>query len=133
MADIAKSGTPSLASMLLDGACVVAAGSTIAGEAIGAGDVCYIKAADALVYRATGAAANEAARAWGMAARAANVGEPVTLYTFCEFHYGAGLTLGTPLFVSATAGALADAASTGGTTIVAHPVSATRIRFRGDF
>src|SRR4051812_12815459 len=132
MADIAKSGTPSLASMLPCPAHQIAEGSTVAGEAIAAGDVCYVKAADALVYRCTGAAANEAARAWGIAARAANIGEPVTLHTNVAYHYGAGLTIGTPLFVSATAGALADAASTGGTTKVAHVVSATRIRFKGD-
>lgn len=132
MADIAKSGTPSLASAVPCPAHQVLEGSTVAGEGIAAGDVCYVKAADGLVYRATGAAANEAARAWGIAARAANTGEPITIYCRVEFHYGAGLTPGTPLFVSATAGALADAASTGGTTKVAHIISATRIRFAGD-
>jgi len=132
MPDISKSGVPSLATSVPCHAHHVLQGSTTAGEAIGAGDICYVKAADGLVYRATGAAANEAARAWGIAARAAASGEPVTIYRDVEFHYGSGLTIGAAYYVSATAGALADAASTGGTTVVARAVSATRIRFRGD-
>jgi hypothetical protein len=126
MADIAKSGTPSLATSDPCWAHHVLQGSTVAGEAIAAGDICYVKAADGLVYRSTGAAANEAARAWGIA------GEPITLHLNVEYHYGAALTIGASLFVSATAGALADAASTGGTTQVARVISATRIRFKGD-
>ena len=35
--------------------------------------------------------------------------------------------LAAPLYLSATAGLLADAASTGGTTEIAYPVDATRI------
>jgi hypothetical protein len=132
MADIAKSGTPSLATSDPCWAHHVLQGSTVAGEAIAAGDICYVKAADGLVYRSTGAAANEAARAWGIAARQANAGEPITLHLNVEYHYGAALTIGASLFVSATAGALADAASTGGTTQVARVISATRIRFKGD-
>jgi hypothetical protein len=54
------------------------------------------------------------------------------LHLNVEYHYGAALTIGASLFVSATAGALADAASTGGTTQVARVISATRIRFKGD-
>jgi hypothetical protein len=132
IADIAKSGTPSLATAIPCPAHQVAEGSTVAGEAIAAGDVCYVKAADALVYRAIGTAVNEAARAWGIAARAANIGEPVTLHKDVAYHYGAALTIGTPLYVGTAAGALADAATTGGLTKVAHVISATRIRFKGD-
>lgn len=133
MADIVKSGVPSLATSLPCHAHQVdQGGDKVAGEAIAAGDSCYVKASDQKVYRTNGTSANEAARAWGIAARQANAGEPVTLYKDVEFHYGAALTIGTPLFVSTTAGALADAASTGGTTRVAHVVSATRIRFKGD-
>lgn len=133
MADIVKSGVPSLATTLPCHAHLVdQGGDKQAGEAIAAGDVCYVKAADGKVWRSIGTAVNEAARAWGIAARQANVGEPVTLYNNVEFHYGAALVIGTPLFVGAAAGALADAATTGGTTRVAHVVSATRIRFKGD-
>jgi hypothetical protein len=133
MADIVKSGVPSLATSLPCHAHQVdQGGDKQAGEAIAGGDVCYVKASDGKVYRAIGTAVNEAARAWGIASRQANAGEPVTLYKDVEFHYGAGLTIGTPLYVGAVAGALADAATTGGTTRVAHVVSATRIRFKGD-
>lgn len=107
-------------------------GNKVAAVDIAAGQVCYIKASDAKVYLADGTAATEAARAWGIAARACKAGEPVTLYKDVEFEYAAALTIGAALYVSVTAGALADAATTGGTTIVATAVSATRIRFKGD-
>jgi hypothetical protein len=132
MADITKITTPSLASSLPCPAHQVLEGRTTAGEAIGAGDVCYVKASDGLVYKATGAAANEAARAWGIAPAAAATGNPITLFRDIELTYSTGMTIGTPFFVSATAGALADAASTGGTTRVAYAISATAIRFKGD-
>jgi hypothetical protein len=133
MADITRIAAPSLAtSVPCHCALVDQGGNKVAEVDIAAGQICYIKASNAKVNLATGAAANEAARAWGIAARACKAGEPVTLYKDVEFEYGSGMTLGTPLFVSATAGALADAASTGGTTRVAHVVSATRIRFKGD-
>ena len=134
MADITRITRPSLATSVPCHSCLIdQGGNKQAGEDISAGMVCYVKASDAKVYKATGAAANEAARAWGIAARDCKAGEPITLYGNVEFEYGSGMTIGTPLYVSgATAGALADAASTGGTTKVAHVVSATRIRFRGD-
>ena len=133
MADIVKSGTPSLATSLPCHAHITdQGGDKRCGENVAAGDVVYVKASDGLVYRSIGTAANEAARAWGIAARQANAGEPVTFYNNVEFHYGASLVIGTPLYVGVAAGALADAPTTGGTRIIAHVVSATRIRFRGD-
>jgi hypothetical protein len=101
----------------------------LAGEAIAAGDACYIKASDGKVYKSTGAAATAPAKVDGFAAQATPLGEAVTLFTDVEFYYGTGLTPGARYYVSgATAGLLVDAASTGGTGHVAHAIDATRIR-----
>jgi hypothetical protein len=43
--------------------------------------------------------------------------------------YGSGLTPGARYFISATAGAIDDAATTGGTVAIGFAVSATRIKF----
>lgn len=127
MADVAKSGTPSLSTRLPCAGHNVGSGLT-AGEAIAAGDACYIKS-DGKVWKATGASANAAAKVDGFAAMAAALGEAVTLFTDVTFRYGAGLTPGARYYLSgATAGALADAASTGGTAPVAFAIDATRIR-----
>lgn len=133
MADITRIAAPSLASSAPDHAHQVdQAGHKVAEVDIAAGDILYIKASTGKVNPTSGAAATEAARAWGIAPRSCKAGEPITIYKDVEFEYAAGMTIGTPLYVSATAGLLADAASTGGTTRVAHAVSATRIRFKGD-
>lgn len=125
MAAIAKSGTPSLASVLPPANCKIS--GLLAGEAIGAGDPCYIKASDGLVYLSTGAAANAAAKVRGFAAQAASINAGVTLIFDVNIRYGAGLTPGADVFLGATAGALADAASTGGTAPIGFVVDATRI------
>jgi hypothetical protein len=126
MADVAKSGTPSLATTVPCPAHQIA--GLLAGEAVAAGDACYIKS-DGKVWRSTGAAANAAAQVDGFAAEAAASGEAVTLYHDVNFRYGAGLTPGARYYLSgATAGALADAASTGGTGAIAFAVDATRVR-----
>jgi hypothetical protein len=129
MAEIAKSGTPSLATVLPDpGACKLPA--LVAGENLAAGDACYIKN-DGMIYRSTGAATGQAARVMGFAPQKTNAGEVVTLYYHVNFRYGATLTPGTPYYVSGTnPGGLADAASTGGTGIVGFAVDATRIYVR---
>jgi hypothetical protein len=125
MAEIAKSGEPSLAST------VPAHENTlplIAGEAIAAGDACRL-ATDGRAYRASGAAADANARVRGLAFKAASAGEAVTLLRSGRMKYGAGMVPGTPLFLSGTvAGGLADAASVGGTTAIAFVVDATRIQ-----
>jgi hypothetical protein len=100
----------------------------LAGEALGAGDACYIRASDGRVMRSTGAAANAAAKVRGWAAEACASGEAITLFFDVVFRYGAALTPGADYFVSGTvAGGIADAASTGGTAPVAYAVDATRI------
>ena len=129
MAEVAKSGTPSLYSVINDHDTTHRVGPGLkAGAAIAAGDACYI-ATTGLVHPATGAAANAAAKVRGFAAMAAASGEAVTLLHDVEFEYGSGMTPGTNLFLSgATAGGLADAASTGGTGVIGFVVTATRIR-----
>lgn len=128
MALIAKSGTPSLASPYPTGGNVLR--GLLAGEAIEAGDAIYI-ASDGTLMRSNGTSANAAAVGGWIAAGDASTGEALTGYKNVAFHYGSGLTPGTPLYVGATAGRLADAASTGGTAVVARVIDATRIQFTG--
>lgn len=123
MATIAKSGTPSMCSVNPP---QNNQHNLKAGEAIAAGDACYIKS-DGLAWRSNGTAANAAAKVDGFAAEAAAVGEAVTLWFEVNFRYGSGLTPGARYYASATAGALDDAATTGGTAPVAYAVDATRI------
>lgn len=125
MATISKAGVPSLSSVL-PGQNDQFAG-LLAGEAIAAYDACYIKS-DGKVWRSTGTAANAAAKVDGWAAEACAVGEAVTLFFDVNVRYGSGLTPGARYFLSATAGAIDDAATTGGTAPVAFAIDATRIR-----
>lgn len=124
MADIAKSGTPSPSTVTTQ---FNSLAGLIAGEAIAAGDACYIKS-DGKAWKSTGAAANAAAQVYGYACQAATVNEAVTLAYDVRFRYGAGMTPGTKVFLSgAVAGAIADAASTGGTAPIGVVVDATRV------
>lgn len=129
MALLAKSGTPSLSTALPGPNTQVGSGLK-AGEAIAAGDACYIKAADSLVWRSNGTAATEPSKCHGFAAKAAAAGEAVTLYADVDMHYGAALTPGASYYVGATAGRLDTAATVGGLLPVAHAIDATRIRVR---
>lgn len=124
MAAIAKSGIPSLATGTPGPEHRIS--GLLAGEAIAAGDACYIKAADGLVWKSDGTAANAAAKVRGFAPTAASVGEAVSLYFGVNFRYGAGLTPGADVFLAA-GGGLADAASIGGTASIGFVVDATRI------
>lgn len=132
MAQVAKVGNPSLSTLLPCHAHQV--GSNLhTGEAVAAGDACYIKQSDGLVYRSDGSANNAGAVCDGFAAVKANVGEAVTLLTGVDFNYGSGLLAlaGLLLYVSGTTpGGLADAASTGGLVAVAKVLDNTRIRVR---
>jgi hypothetical protein len=104
-------------------------GDLYAGEALDPIAPCYIKAADGLVYMSNGTAANEAAKFDGFTARTVPAGQPVTLYGVgARFRYGTGLTIGTDLFVAATAGRLDTAATTGGVRAIARVINATDIR-----
>jgi hypothetical protein len=127
MAAVAKSGTPSLSTVLPGGNCFV--GSNLkAGAAIAAGDACYI-ASTGLVLLATGAANTAPAQVDGFAAAAAASGEAVTLLTDVDMHYGSGLTPGVRYYLSGTtAGGLDTATSTGGLIAIAKAIDTTRVR-----
>jgi hypothetical protein len=125
MAAINKSGVPSLATQTPQPANRLT--GLVAGEALAAGDACYINA-DGRVYRSSGAATNAASRVRGFAAVPAVTGEAVTLVYGVNFRYGAGLTPGANVFLSATiVGGLDDAATTGGIRPIGFVFDATRI------
>lgn len=129
MAEIAKTGTPSLASLLPNGADNLS--GLIAGEALGAFDACYIKQSDGKVYKSTGAAINAAAKVRGYAQFATAAGEAVTLLKNVRVRYATDLSalIGANVFLSGTVvGGLADAASTGGTAAIGFVVDKTRIQ-----
>lgn len=131
MAAVSKSGTPSLSTLLPCPAHQIS--GLIAGEALAAGDACYIKN-DGLVYRSTGAAANAAAVVVGFAAQAYPINAGVTLFHGVTFNYGSGLTPGAQYYLSGTtAGGLDTATSTGGTTVIGFAVDATRINVKRSF
>ena len=131
MAAVSKSGTPSLSSDLVPQSNTTT--GLLAGEAIAAGDACYIKS-DGKVWLATGAAANAAAKVVGFAAQAAAVGEAITLFNDVNFNYGSGLTPGAVYYLSGTtAGGLDTSASTGGTKPIAYAVTATRVHVHGSW
>ncbi len=118
MAEISKSGTPSLSVTLPAPNCQMS--GLVAGEALGAFDACYVKN-DGKVYKSNGTSANAAAQVDGWAAQAYASGDSdVTLYWDVRVRYGTGLTPGAKLYVSnSVAGGLADAATTGGSAHVA--------------
>lgn len=124
MAVLSKSGTPSLATVTPCAAHQLS--NLVAGEAIAAGDACYVKS-DGLVWRSNGTAATAPAKVDGFAPKAYVVGEAVTLFFDVNFAYGSGLTPGARYYAAATAGQLDTAATTGGTAPVAFAVDATRI------
>jgi hypothetical protein len=122
MADVAKSGTPSLATLTPPAANQIKAIMAADGAA---GDMVYLDSNGKFAL-ATGAADTAPSRSVGMLTKAAKSGQPGTAYFGVQFNYGSGLTPGARYYVSgATAGALADAASTGGTVPVAIAVDAT--------
>lgn len=124
MAVVAKSGVPSLASVLPPANNKIT--GLLAGEDIAAGDACYIASTGA-VMRSNGTAANAAAKVDGYAAVAAKNGEAVTLLFGVVMRYGAGLTPGTRLYLFTTAGQIGDAATIGGTAPIGFVVDATRV------
>jgi len=128
MADIAKVNQPSVTTIGLDPG-TQKLPTLLTGEAIAAGDACYIKS-DGLIWRSIGTAVNAAAKVRGFAPYKANAGESLTLVKDCVFQYGSGLTPGASYFLSGTVGALADAASTGGTSEIAYAIDTTRIYVR---
>ncbi len=113
MASIAKVGTPSI-STAVPGTIANHSGLR-AGEAIAAGDACYIKN-DGLAYRSNGTTVGvPAARVDGFAATSAPINEAVSLYFHVAFYYGANLVPGALVYLDTVAGGLSDAATVGGT------------------
>jgi len=121
VASFLKTVTPSLATKLPCNAHRI--GPLTSGDAIAAGDACYIFT-DGTVIRATGAAADAAAKVDGFAMAPAASGRPVTLYTDVDVAYGPATAVpGTRLYLSGTvAGGLDTAPSTGGLLPVATVV-----------
>jgi hypothetical protein len=116
MAAFAKTIVPSLATKL---PCNAHRLTLPAGEAIAAGDPCYIKS-DGAIWRSNGTAATAPAKVDGWATLPALAGSPVTIYWNCHLSYGPSTaTVGARLYVSATLGQLDTAATTGGTAPVA--------------
>jgi hypothetical protein len=108
----------------------------IAGEALGVCAFCYIKAADGKVYNCDTTAQDEKAILAGVCPRAANAGEPVTLFgvgTVIKYS-DALLTPGAIYYLDVTAnkGGLNTAATTGDTAYPAgghvQAISASAIR-----
>jgi hypothetical protein len=128
MAQVTKVGTPSLSTVTPCPAHHIS--GLVAGEAIAAGDLVYIKS-DGKVWLSDGGAADAEAKVAGMVLQAAAVGEAVSIYMDVNVRYGSGLTPGAPLFLSATDGTIADAATTGGTAPIGYVIDATRIRIFG--
>ncbi len=98
-----------------------------AGEALQAGDACYIKSSDGKVYRSL--AANDARNVVdGYVAGDVSSGDPCTLYYNIRFAYGSGLTPGSFVYLDdTTAGAINSATSTYGTVPVGRVIDAIRI------
>jgi hypothetical protein len=125
LAAVSKSGTPSITTAAPPTNCSLS--GLFTGEAIAAGDACYIKTSDGKIYKSDGTAANAAAVVDGFAPEAAASGDALTLYWNVRFAYGASLSPGSFVYLATTAGALDTAATTGGTVPVGRVVDATRI------
>lgn len=123
MAVLAKAGTPTLSTLLPPATNKL---TLTAGEAIAAGDTCYVKS-DGKIWRSVGAAANAAAVVDGFALSACAAGAAVTIGHGLRMDYGSGMTPGTPFYLGTAAGTLEDAATTGGTVVVARAIDATRL------
>ncbi len=94
---------------------------------LAAGDMVYITSAGKF-DKCDGTANDAKAQWWGMVGVSAKSGRPATAYHGVEFYYAAsGLTPGARYYVSATAGALSDATTTGGDVPCAFATTATTI------
>lgn len=98
-----------------------------AASDLAAGDMVYINSSGQ--FAKTNGTSNDALAQWfGMVATACKSGDPATAYHGVEFYYAAsGLTPGARYYVSATAGALYDTATTGGDVPCAFATSATNV------
>lgn len=128
MATLTRSGAaPSLATTTTDPGPFQTAHGRAATD-LAAGDMVYLTSTRTLA-KANGTAANALALAVGMVAKAYKSGEKAVAYAGVEMSYpcSADLTIGARYYVSATAGSLDDAATTGGTVPVAYATSVNTI------
>ncbi len=129
MADFALTSSAVIASA--SGLASVFDGMTAAGVTVVAGQPCYVKASDGLIYLADSNASLEAATVKGVALNGASPGQPVRLCTAdADFTHGlTGVTKGDLIILSATAGGLApttDYASGMFLTLVMVAISSTK-------
>jgi hypothetical protein len=126
MADISKSGVPSLSTLEpRSGVCKLPA--LPAGEALVAGDACYI-ASDGTIMLSNATDGHADANVHGYAPISCESGAVITLVHNVCFRYGASLTPGIPVFLSAAVdGAIADTASAGAPGPLGFVVDATRV------
>lgn len=135
MANVAKTGTPTISTPAPTKESMLT--GLLAGELLAGGDAVYIKTSDGKLWKATGAAATEPAEAIGLVCTPASADEAVTVGLFGSglcFGYGptvggVAVAAGSVLFLG-TGGALADAATTGGTVGVAVVLGDGRIMLR---
>jgi hypothetical protein len=101
----------------------------VAGEALFAGAIVQIKAADGKVYLANGTAADSKALIAGVVPRSAGIGQPVTIYGIgTRFRYSSGLTPNAKLFLGTTAGRADTAATTGDAVGVFRVINDTDVQ-----
>ena len=101
-----------------------------AGEYIESGQAVTLSAGEVIL--ADGSAADAAANILGFAGRSVLEGQPLTVFgPGTRFGGFTGLTPGQLLYLSATPGELADAATTGGTRPIARAITATDIQVIG--
>lgn len=128
MAVITKVGKPSFSSLLPSTEHYHNEGM-IAGEALASGDLVYIKSSDGKVYRTVGGDGLASDRVRGMVQKDYKAGKEVTIFEGpLNIGYASGMTPGTDLFASATAGALQDSAVYAGQPPAAFVLDAQRIR-----
>lgn len=98
-----------------------------AASDLAAGDMVYINSSGQ--FAKTNGTSNDALAQWfGMVATACKSGDIATAFYNVEFSYAAsGLTPGARYYISATAGALYDTATTGGDVPCAFATSATNV------
>jgi hypothetical protein len=134
MSDLAKVGRPSLATATPPTTARTPAG-LLAGEALAAGDACYLKGADGKLYRsvATATSTDESNKVFGYAATDYGINDAATLYYGVRFRYSTGMTPGTFYYLSTTAGALATTSTAGQTAVIAVAMDATRIEVKRSF
>ena len=108
----------------------ILSGDLYAGEALNAVAACTIDSTGAVVH-SDGTANNDAATVMGYTPRAYASGDAVDLILppFVAKFSDAGLTIGQAVYVSATAGLMDDAATTGDSTGIGRAITTSDILF----